>query len=124
MAEIEDRRRGCYRSLSAISGGITAQAVGLTLKPQEVAWAHVQAPYLAKAAADVKGLSVCGKLLVAGNVGCARDLYWLLSDRDLELADNHEKMIYLIDKCALALESMAGGMEDTEAMQLEAEADN
>ena len=84
----------------------------------------MQAPYLAKAAADVKGLSVCGKLLVAGNVGCARDLYWLLSDRDLELADNHEKMIYLIDKCALALESMAGGMEDTEAMQLEAEADN
>jgi hypothetical protein len=87
LDEIEGRRKSTLRSLSAIADGITARAVRLR--------------------AVEGGGRVLGEMEIGGAVECERDLLHLLSDGDLRLAENHEKMRRLVAECADALDGVA-----------------
>ncbi len=86
LDEIEGRRKSTLRSLSAIADGITARAVRLR---------------------TVEGCKVLGEMEIGGTVECERDLLHLLSDGDLRLAENHERMRRLVADCADALDGVA-----------------
>ena len=76
-----------WRSLSAIADGITARAVRLR--------------------AVEGGCRVLGEMEIGGTLECERDLLHLLTDGDLRLAENHEKMLRLVAECADALDGVA-----------------
>jgi hypothetical protein len=108
FGEMEARRRGDARSLSAVASRMTARAAGLSLLDQPRAPTPSgddgTADPDALAGAGGRRWAVCGEVAVCGSVSCARDLYYLLNDDDLRAADQHEHMLQRLLACAAALE--------------------